>query len=147
MRNIVVIGIFIAGILAIFSLFNSMIMKTEYKNVKVGNTIITAEIADSISERIVGLMNKKSLTNNQGMLFIFNNEGHHGIWMLNMSFSIDILWVDKDYKIIHIVENAQPCMLNCPVYTPDEKALYIVEVKSGFVSKNRIKIGDSIKVS
>jgi uncharacterized membrane protein (UPF0127 family) len=147
MRKIVVIGIFIAGVLALFSLFNSMVMKAEYKNVKIGNTTITAEIADSVPERVVGLMNKDSLADHQGMLFIFNNEDHHGIWMLNMSFPIDILWVDKDYKIIHIVENAQPCVMSCPIYTPDGRALYVVEVKSGFVSENQVKTGDSISVS
>ncbi len=119
---------------------------TQYKSVKISNITIKAELANTEVKRIEGLIPKKSLPQNEGMLFIFNNEGRHGIWMMNMSFPIDIMWIDKNLKIIHIVEDAPPCKLNCTSYFPDQEALYVLEVNARFVEKNKIKIGDSIKI-
>lgn len=144
------------GFLGIFSLFIVipilLLLKltpneAQYKTVKISDASVRAEIADTQLKRIEGLMSKKTLPDNEGMLFIFNNESRHGIWMMNTSFPIDIIWIDKDLKIIDIAEDAQPCKFNCPVYMPDEKALYVLEVNSGFTKKNKLQIGDSIDIS
>jgi uncharacterized membrane protein (UPF0127 family) len=121
--------------------------EAQYKTVKISNASVRAEIADTQSKMIEGLMSKKTLPDNEGMLFIFNDESRHGIWMMNMNFPIDIIWIDKDLKIIDIAEDAQPCKFNCPIYKPDSKALYVLEVNSGFVSKNKLQTGDSIRIT
>lgn len=121
--------------------------ETHYKTVKFSSVEIKAEVADTPLKRAEGLMSKKSLPADEGMLFIFNNADYHGIWMMNMSFSIDILWIDKDLKIVDIMEDAQPCTFNCPIYTPSEKAAYVLEVNSGFVKQNGIKTGDTIRIT
>lgn len=121
--------------------------ETHYKIVKISNVDIKAEVVDTIPKRIEGLMSKKNLPANEGMLFIFNEENHHGIWMMNMSFPIDILWINKDLEIVDIIEDAQPCKFNCPVYLPDEKAMYVLEVNSGFVTENKLQPGDSITIN
>jgi len=121
--------------------------EVQYKTVKISGVTVKAEVADNPLKRIEGLMSKKTLPDNEGMLFIFDDENYHGIWMMNMTFSIDILWINKDLKIIDIVEGAQPCKINCPIYLPNEKALYVLEVNSGFVSKNKLQTGNSIGIS
>lgn len=146
----------ILGFLAIFGMLITvptlLIMKflpsdVHYKTVKVSGSAVRAEVADTTPKRIEGLMSKKVLPEDEGMLFIFNSEGHHGIWMMNMSFSIDILWIDENLRVVDIAESAQPCKFNCPVYLPDEKSLYVLEVSSGFIKENNIQLGDSVSIS
>jgi len=117
----------------------------KYTNVKVGNTQIRAEIADTFITRTKGLMFRKSLPENEGMLFIFNEEGYHGFWMMNMSFPIDIIWIDKEKKVVYIEKNAQPCGLICSSYIPKEKAMYVLEVNANFTEEHGIKIGSSLE--
>jgi len=150
MKKINIIGLSILGLLALIPIL--LIIKfipseTHYKTVKISDVSIKAEVADTLAKRIEGLMSKKSLPEKEGMLFIFNEENHHGIWMLNMSFPIDILWVNKNLEIVDITEDVQPCKINCPVYLPDERALYVLEVNSGFTKKNKLQIGDAIAIS
>jgi uncharacterized protein len=145
----------ILGFLSIFSLiiiipvlFITKLLPSDvqYKAVKLGNVSVKAEVADTPLRQVEGLMSKDSLPPKEGMLFIFGSEGSHGIWMMNMSFAIDILWINRDLEIVDIAEDAQPCTFKCPVYQPDEKSLYVLEVNSGFVKKNGIRVGDSISI-
>lgn len=79
-----------------------------------------------------GLSGRKSLADNQGMLFVFPQEGYHSFWMKGMLFPIDIIWLDKDYKVVYVKENAQPCtFLYCPLYTPNKPAQYVLEAVPG----------------
>ncbi len=146
----------ILGFLGVFSLLAIipvlLILKlapneVQYKTVKISDAKVRAEIADTQLKRIEGLMSRKTLPANEGMLFIFDDENHHGIWMMNMGFPIDIVWIDRNLEIVDIAEDAQPCTFNCPIYQPDEKALYVLEVNSGFVGKNKLRIGDSVSIS
>ncbi len=107
---------------------------------------ISAEKATTTEERVKGLMYREKLAENEGMLFIFENEDFHSIWMKNMLFSIDIIWLDKNKRIVYFTENAPPCNENeCPSYVPLRKAKYVIEVKSGLINKEKIKLGDELK--
>ncbi|MCD6482714.1 MAG: DUF192 domain-containing protein [Candidatus Aenigmarchaeota archaeon] len=116
-----------------------------YITIRIGNKTIKAEIADTPAKMMIGLMKKDNITFDEGMIFIFEREGYPGFWMLNMSFPIDIIWIDKDRKIVDITRNAKPCILNCTIYKPKEKVLYVLEVKAGFVDKYKIKEGMEVK--
>lgn len=92
-------------------------------------------------------MFRKKLDKNHGMLFIFEKADIYSFWMKNMHIPLDIIWLDKNYKIIYIKENAKPCNeQNCQSYKPDLPAKYIIEINSNFTKKNNIKIGDRIKI-
>ena len=86
-------------------------------------------------------MSRKYLPEDQGMLFVFNQDGFHSILMMNMSFSIDIIWIDNEKNVVDVVKNAQPCKLNCPIYKPKQKAKYILELNANFTEEYKIKIG------
>ena len=115
---IIVVGIVI---ILIFLYFKRT--PTKYTNVKIGNASIKAEIADTSLKKIKGLMFRKQLQKDQGMLFVFNYDNYHGIWMMNMSFPIDIIWIDNEKKVVDVVRNAQPCLIACKTYSPKEKEL------------------------
>ncbi len=70
--------------------------------VTLGRTALHVFIADTSEKRTRGLSYRESLGKNQGMLFVFEEVGRHGIWMKEMKFPIDILWLDSNLKVITI---------------------------------------------
>jgi len=109
--------------------------------VKIDDVAIKAEIADTDEKRLRGLMFRESLPESEGMLFVFDKEDYYGFWMMNMSFPIDIIWISANHTVVHIEKNVQPCKVSCPFYTPNEKALYVLEVSGNFTEKHGIKLG------
>lgn len=118
---------------------------TKYTTVKIEDTEIRAEIADTFTERMKGLMFRKTLPENEGMLFVFDNEDYHGFWMMNMSFPIDIIFVNKEKKVVDMVKNVQPCRLSCSTYKPKKRAMYVLEVNANFTEKHDIGIGTTLE--
>lgn len=92
----------------------------------------TIEYADSYWKKIKGLMFRKSLPKGHGMLFTFGYEGKHGIWMMFMRFSIDIYFLDKEYRVVDCVKNVKPFnpfkISTWRVYTPKKLAKYVLEI-------------------
>jgi uncharacterized membrane protein (UPF0127 family) len=115
-----------------------------YKKVRIGSAIVNAEIADSIFKKMKGLMGRKTLKESEGMLFPFRNENYHKFSMLFMSIPIDIIFVNKNKKIVDIFQNVQPCFSISKNYTPKEKAKYVLEVKANFTKRHSIKIGSKV---
>lgn len=116
------------------------------KTIRINHTVIEAEVVDTQPERTQGLMFRENLCENCGMLFIFEEDDYHGIWMKNMRFNLDIIWIDQNKKIIDIFKNAPPCSLDvCNSMLPKYKAKYVLEFGAGFLDKHNINIGDEVK--
>ena len=79
---------------------------------------------------------------NQGMLFIFSIEQSQSFWMLNTLFSLDMLFINKQKKIVTIHKNTAP--LSQQSYPSSEPSIYVLEVVSGFTEKHDVKVGDSV---
>ena len=110
-----------------------------------GNECIRVEIRDNFEGRREGLMNRNNLEENEGMLFIFDKEDYHSFWMKNMSFPIDIIWMDESKKIVHIEKSVPPCFEEkCRIYNPEEKSKYVLEVVANFTQEKKLKIGDKL---
>lgn len=106
---------------------------------------ITAELAVSDEERQLGLMFREKINSDQAMLFLFKEEGFHSFWMKNMNFPLDIIWLDREKIIVHIESNVPPCQEPpCPSYTPQFPASYVLELKTGSVRKNQLKMYDKL---
>lgn len=108
----------------------------------VQKTKIDIEIADDEYQRELGLMNRKSMEENQGMLFIFPFERFQSFWMRNTFISLDIIFVDANKTIVTIHKNTQ--VLSDQSYPSSKPAKYVVEVVAGFTDKHNIQIGDKI---
>ncbi len=111
--------------------------------IKVDNIPLQVMIADTEPRRVRGLMFEDQLPYDQGMIFVFEESGLYSLWMLNMQFSLDMIWFDQDGKVVHIEKDVPPCktaleITTCQSIIPDEEALYVLEVTSGFVDKNNI---------
>lgn len=109
---------------------------------KIKNKSITIEIAENRQERNLGLMNRKDLRNNNGMLFIYKTSYKRFFWMKNTYIPLDIIYVNENFLIVSIQKNAKP--LDESKYPSYKKAMYVVEVNAGFCGKHNIRVGDSI---
>ena len=99
-------------------------------------------IADTKEAREQGLMNKKSLGRNDGMLFLYDTTDQHTMWMKNTYLALDILFLDSKGHIIHIHKNAEPHSTNLISAPLPSKA--VLEVAAGSLDKAKVKNGDRV---
>jgi len=106
---------------------------------------ITAELALTEKEKLQGLMFRDKIHSDQGMLFVYDEEGLHSFWMKNVSFSIDILWLDAEKRIVDMVHSIPLCLEgDCPVYKPAAPALYALELKAGTALEEEFQLNDKL---
>ena len=112
------------------------------KNVlAVRGSVLGAYVVDTEEQRMQGLSEKGFLPSGMSMLFVFDKPDTYGIWMKDMNFPLDIVWLDKDKKIIYTLSHVDPSTYPHVFYPPTE-ALYVLEVRSGFLENQGIKVGD-----
>ena len=115
------------------------------ETISINNKTIQVEIADTPELREKGLMFRESLCQDCGMLFIFENEGIYGFWMKDTLIPLDIAWINSEGEIVDITTLQQYVEGKNPdQYKPNQKALYVLEVNSGYFEKNNIKIGTRV---
>ena len=108
---------------------------------------VMAEGADTPAKRAQGLMFRDALGENEGMLFVFDADGFYGFWMKNTNIPLDIIWLDRNFTVVHI-ESAAPCPGDaCESYTSGQPARYVVELNTGFAEQRCIKVGDSANIT
>jgi uncharacterized membrane protein (UPF0127 family) len=103
---------------------------------------IDIEVADNDMERQFGLMYRKSMGADQGMLFLFEQSEPQGFWMKNTFIPLDILFVDENRTILNIHEHTVPHSES--TLASEGPARYVVEVNGGFSAARGIRPGDRI---
>ena len=104
---------------------------------------IDIEIADNTPERMQGLMYRKSMDENKGMLFIFQEYEQQGFYMRNTIIPLDIIFLDSSKQVIKIYKSTTPFSeTTLPSGKPSK---YVVEVNAGYTDKYGINDGDKIK--
>lgn len=121
------------------------LQKYETTTIHLGRRRFSAILADSFVKKMIGLMFRKGLGPDTVMLFDFGYSDRHGIWMRNMLFSIDVIWVSESLRVVDFVKDLRPSS-GSRVNKPSADARYIIEAKSGFIQKNRIEKGERIKI-
>lgn len=106
-----------------------------------GDTISTAHVAvvNTPMGRDTGLMNVTDLPENEGMLFVFQKVQQLSFWMANTPLPLDIIFINKDKKIIRIHHSAQP--YSEKQLNSDGLALYVVEMNGGYCIDHDITEG------
>jgi len=108
---------------------------------------VIVEIADEPEEWQRGLMFRKALRKNYGMLFVFENEQTKRFWMKNILIPLDIIFISSALRIVDIKENVQPCKIEpCPTYTSKTPVKYVLELNGGFALENNISVGSVIEI-
>jgi len=112
------------------------------------------ELAKTEEARAQGLMFRKSLDKDQGMLFIFNQEGIYPFWMKNTLIPLDIIWLNKDSKVVFISKSTQPCLSAqagaksfCPGINPEVNAQFVLEINAGVSDELGLNVGDGLDMA
>ncbi|EDK72425.1 protein of unknown function DUF192 [candidate division TM7 genomosp. GTL1] len=112
--------------------------------VNVGRALISAAIASTDETRAKGLGGRQKLGTNEGMLLVYGRDDRWGIWMKDMKLAIDIIWINKDKRVVHITKNVYPDTYP-EVFQPDTKARYVLEVPAGTVDREKININQTAR--
>jgi uncharacterized membrane protein (UPF0127 family) len=121
----------------IFSLKNQVVL--------VGEIPIIVDVADTQIERVQGLSGRSKMDNSNGMLFVFDTADYHEIWMKDMLFPIDIIWIGEDLKVISIDSAVQPSSYP-KKYRPTRPARYAVETNERFTDMFIITPGNTVRL-
>ena len=104
---------------------------------------ITVEVADTPEARVKGLMERWSLPEFHGMLFIFDVSEVQRFWMHNTPLSLDMIFVDENRRILNIAESTTP--MSKQTYSSSGPARYVVEVRAGFSKRHGVEEGMRIQ--
>ena len=115
----------------------------EQKKLEIGGKEIKIDISDNDCKRVQGLSDRKDMSENNGMLFIFDKEGNYPFWMKEMNFSIDIIWVDDNFNVVGI-EKSVATSTYPEAFGEKYSAKYVLELSSGFSDKNNVEVGNKI---
>jgi uncharacterized membrane protein (UPF0127 family) len=108
-----------------------------------GRVQVSAEVARTDRQRELGLSNRPTLGEGEGMLFLFGGVGPASIWMKEMRFPLDILWI-KGGRIVMIKDRVRPMRPDRPpeVFTAEAEA--VLEVLAGFAAAKGIAVGETV---
>ena len=134
---------------SIYLIFNFFLVSfytfsNEKIDVSIYNKNITfkVEVAKTIEERRTGLMYRKKLYNNEGMLFIFPREKIIQLWMKNTYIPLDVIFISENKVIVDIKKNMQK--LSETIVKSKVKSRYALEFNAGLINKLDIEIGDKV---
>jgi uncharacterized membrane protein (UPF0127 family) len=113
--------------------------------VSIDGAELNLEVVDTNETRTQGLSGRELLPRDTGMLFVFDVPDTYGFWMKDMRFPVDIIWLDEQFRVIHIEQNVSPETYP-NVFTPTEKALYVLEVNTGVSDELHIEKGTLLDI-
>lgn len=101
------------------------------------------EVADTPTKRELGLQYRRDLAVDRGMIFLFPGESEHAFWMKNTPIPLDMIFINKDRKIVGIVEQAVP-------FSTDSRSVpgasqFVLEINGGLSKAHGIKTGDAVR--
>ena len=152
-------GVKIIKLLLIQAIFLSLLEVCFYNDILAGNRLcdisisagnnravpLQVEIADTYDSRQTGLMYRRELKENSGMLFVFENESRLNFWMKNTYIPLSIAYIDKTGIIKEIIY-MKPLDISL-TYPSSVPVMYAIEVNAGWFKKNNITAGCRINLN
>ena len=141
--KLIILGIFLINYSSISSanlntpIFSNIECKITLKNDK--SKLLTLDIADNFEKRSQGLMNRKKLEPNSGMLFIWEDSKIRNFWMKNTYFNLDLFFINDEGTIVEIYKNAKA--FDETNIISKEKVKFVLEMNAGDI---HAKIGDNL---
>ena len=143
-RIIVVVAVAMAALFLYLRWDNGRLNRAD---VRVGDALVHAEVAETIGQHERGLSGRTRLGENEGMLFVFGIADRYPFWMKEMRFPIDIIWIAGD-KVVDITRSLPPPRegeIPASAY-PSTPADQVLEVSAGFADRHQINVGDEVRV-
>jgi uncharacterized membrane protein (UPF0127 family) len=104
---------------------------------------IQAEVASTDGQRQMGLMFRESMGDDEGMLFLFPTERRNAFWMHNTLIPLDMLFIDSEWKVVGIVENARP--LTDDSRSVNKMSQYVLELNAGAAARHGLGEGTEVR--
>ena len=146
-RHLTIFGLVIGGILLGLWFFLDSAKHAKLLSVAIqsqnGFSDFYLEVADTEVERSKGLMFRKELDPEYGMIFVYEEESNHSFYMKNTFIALDMIFVSGDKKIVGILENVP--ILNEASRTVGEPSKYVIELVAGSAQKKGIKVGSEVR--
>ncbi len=108
----------------------------------VGVHKLTAEVASTEATRSTGLMHRRMMPENRGMLFVFPEQALHGMWMMNTYLPLSVAFLDREGLIINIADMQPHTQTSHHASRP---AKYALEMNQGWFKKRGVKPGERIE--
>lgn len=106
---------------------------------------MTVEVADTKSSRELGLSGRPGMTDEEGLLFVFDTPGRYGFWMKDMTFPLDIIWINQNGVVVEVERGVKPESYP-KTFMNASPASYVLELSAGMAEKQGIYIGSKIKM-
>lgn len=136
--------IFIIFFSFIFEDFNNSQFKNyDYKKFKVGNKTYKLYVADTQEKRVRGLSYTEKINSNEGMIFLFDKAQIHNFWMKDMNYDLDIIFLRKN--VVTKIYNQVNFQSYPEKFSSQTETDMVIELNSGEVEQNKLKIGDSVR--
>ncbi len=111
-----------------------------------GRHAVTVELALTPAEQERGLMHRRDLAEDAGMLFVFAEAGPRAFWMKNTPIPLDMLFIDDGGVVAGIVRDAEPLTLTPRTPGPDVPARFVLEVRGGWAARYGVANGDRVRL-
>ena len=127
--------------------------RTEFSKgtVRIDDSVITVEIADSTAERQRWLtFRQDKLDSDSALLLKYNTPDLYEVWMLNIEYNLDLIWFDKDGNVVYLIKDAPPCQnvvetVSC-TYKTTSRSLYVMAATAGFIDAHNIAKGSKMTI-
>ena len=128
-----------------FALLPSILAKP-FIDVQLGSNHYQLEVVENEDDKKRGLSGRSNIRDDQGMIFIYAEQDRRCMWMKDMNFSIDIIWLDENEVISHIEANVTPETYPNS-FCGETDAKYVIELKGGVADSNGVRVGDNVDIA
>lgn len=113
-----------------------------------GGQVIRAEVMIRGTDMMRGMMFRRQLSPDRGLLFVHPRPGKYSYWMSNVKVALDIIWLDKERRIVEMSVNTPPCLeadaTKCPHYGGKMDSQFALELAGGMAAKYGLLAGQQI---
>ena len=124
---------------------SAILFETNVPVIQIDNVSIRVAVASTTGDRARGLSGTVSLGGMSGMFFVFDKADYHGIWMKDMRYPIDVIWIDESFNVVDVTANLRPESYP-EVFEPIEKARFAIETNALFTKAYQIDVGDKVGI-
>jgi uncharacterized protein len=108
-------------------------------------SLVKAEVMMNPTDMARGMMFRDKFPEGRGMLFIHGSEDNHRYFMYQVKIPLDMVWMDKNRRVVEMAENVPPCKTakasECPTYGGERQSMFVLELPAGYGRKHGIREG------
>lgn len=142
---LLIVGILLSAIVIYLKTPNLSPNSGKILKLTIASQILSVEVADTRELQTQGLSGRESLEQNSGMYFVFPDKTKRTIWMKDMKFPLDVIWL-RDGSVVEITENLIPSGRNLPIITSREGVDAFLEIEAGFAKRNQVRVGQKVSL-